>query len=340
MFQPTGSVYLDTPRPTRTPPTEKPNRVRASAAGLFGLCGFLALTALVTLGAVRVLLNDPTSIAEAVDASLDDRLVRIEIESELVSAIETSLVGTEVSSTAALFGLDVVAEAETLAPIILDDPAFRIALTEMIADTHDHVLIQSSADPLDLAPMTQAVVAVIERESPELATAIPTGNLLLTINGDQLPDFNAVGEKLDQAFTIAMLVSLALPLAGLIHPRRHKVLAWVGRWLLAMGLVAAVAAVSLPYLAGKASGYALAEVAVRSLTVPLLGPAALAGIVGIGLVATASVFRSRERRRTANEGAAIALGVHEPELIPATSSPQLDLSNRGLVDVSHPLTNI
>jgi len=341
MFEQTGSVYLDPPRPAEEQVTPRSYRgLRRILAGILILVGLLALTTAAFLGGVRLMLHDPTTVADAVDTSLDEPLVQGEIEREIADAIEEGLIGRDMTEANEAFGVDVRAEALRLAPLIIADPTFRTELKALISEGHDRILLESSTKPLDFAPITAAVVALIERESPALARVLPDNTMLLTIEGDRLPDLTEPLAVLDRALFIALLAALALPVAAVLHPRRHRVLAWMGRWLLTMGLIAGIAAVGLPYLAGNLSGYSAVEVTVRALTVRLLGPAAFAGIVGMAAISGAAVLKSRERRRIADEGAAAALGVNEPPLIPSAASPLIEFGGRELVDASHPLTNV
>ncbi len=340
MIQPTGSVYLDTPTPSRRQPTAPKRTPRVVLAGALMFIGFLGLTVGAVLVGAEIVLRNPASLANAVDASLDERLVQEEIEQELVEAIETSLVGTETTEAARVFGFDVQLEATRLAPIILADPDFRAELSALIIEGHQRILLEPRPDPINLQPLTDAVVAVVEAESAELARILPAGNLIVTMDEDSLPDLTSPASDLNRIVMAAFLVALAIPLAAIVHPRRHRVLAWSGRWLLTIGFAAGLVAVGLPYLASSLTGFVTLEMIIRGLTVRLLGPAAIAGVVGMALVSTASVLQSWERRRLADKGAEAALGVNEPALVAPSAKPQLDLTNRGLVDVNHPLTNI
>ena len=341
MLEQTGSVYLDAPRPAHdyvAPRTYQ--ALRRALAGSLILIGLMALTSASFLGGVRLTLRNPSTVTDAVDTSLDEPLVQDEIEREIADAIESSLIGEDVADLTLPFGIYIKAEALRIAPLVITDPAFRTELTALITEAHERILLERSDEPLDFAPITAAVVALIERESPDLARVVPTDTMLLTIDGHRLPDLTTPMAGLDRALRVAFLAALALPFAALIHPCRHRVLAWLGRWLLAMALISGLSAVGLPHLAGNLSGYSAVEVAVRALTVRLLGPAVVAGIIGTAAMSAAAVLKSRERRRVAEEGAAAALGANEPPLMASTASPQLDLSSRGLVDAKHPLTNI
>ena len=340
MFEQTGSVYLDPPHPVEDNLEPRSYRgLRRILAGILILIGLTALSAAALLGGARLMLHDPTTFADAVDTSLDEPLVQDEIEREVAEAIEEGLIG-DMTEAAEAFAVDVNAEALRLAPIIIADPVFRTELTALIKEGHERILLEPSTGPLDFAPITAAVVTLIERESPALARVLPDDTMLLTIEGNRLPDLTEPMAGLDRVLFIALLAALALPIAAVLHPRRHRVLAWMGRCLLTMGLIAGIAAVGLPHLAGSLSGYSAVEVAVRALTVRLLGPAVFAGLVGMVMMSGAAVLKSRERRRVADEGAAAALGVNEPPLMPATANPQIELGSRELVDASHPLTNI
>ncbi len=341
MLEPTNSVYLDPPRSPRVAPTPRStHRGRAVVAGVFIFVGLLSLTVAATLSGLRAMVHDSEALSDAIDTTLDEPVVQEEIEREIADAIEKGLLDLDDNALVTVVGLEVSVEVERLAPLVIADPAFRAELRAIFIEGHQRILFEPSTATLDFSPITAAVLGVIERESPELARIVPDENLLLTIDGDRLPDLTAPVAGLDRALMIALVFSLAIPLAAIIHPHRHRVLAWVGRWLITAGMAGGLAAVGLPYLAGNLSGYTAVEVAVRALTVRLLGPAVVAGIVGMVMVSAAAVLKSRERRRIADEGAAAALGVHEPPLITTQASPQLELSQRGLVDAGRPLTDI
>jgi hypothetical protein len=202
-------------------------------------------------------------------------------------------------------------------------------------------MVERETTALDLTALNDAVRAVIEANSPRLAPIIPPDAELWTIDRNSLPDFTAASDLAPRIRRDALLASLLLPIGLALHPRRHPLAAWVGRWIVGFGLICAIAAVALPYLIGELTGYRSAEIAVRSVSLKLLAPAVLSGIVGIGLTSFAGVLRKREQRRVADEGAAAALGYNEPPFWQQTSAPpSLDLSSRGLVDAGHPLTNI
>ena len=126
----------------------------------------------------------------------------------------------------------------------------------------------------------------------------------------------------------------------MLHPQRHRVVGWIGGWALVTGLLGGLTAFALPVLAGSVTGWDAVEIGVRSASSRLIAPAAVTGMVGVGLLAVAAFGARRDGRRLSQEGAAAALGVDEPAAWDATASPTLDLAARGLVDVNHPLTNI
>ena len=340
MIQPTGSVYLDAPHAAPRQSTKAVRGIRRTFAGMLTFIGLIAMSASVLLGGVRLLASNPATIVDAVNRTLDDPVVQQELEWELASAIEADLVGVDMGQVATAVGFDVSEEAMRLAPLILADEAFRAELETIIIATHDQVLLNPSDTPLDFTGLTTVVLAVIETESPQLFQMLPADRQLYNITADSLPDLTGPVAQFDRMLLFAALATLALPLAAFVHPHFDRVVAWVGRWTLLAGLAAALAAVALPKLAGTASGFRAAEVAVQSVTTRLLGPAALAGVVGMGLVAVASVIANRRRNETSDHGAAHALGLNEPERFPMAQAPQIDLPKRGLVDVAHPLTNI
>jgi hypothetical protein len=340
MNQPAGSVYLDASQPMRRQEPKGVRCIRRTLAGLLTLIGIVALSVTALLCGFHLLASNPDTIVEAVNKTLDDPVVQQELESELASAIESRLVGIDTAKVATSVGLDATDEARRLAPIILADATFRAELETIIVTAHDQVLLNASEAPIDFTAMTTAVVSVIESESPPLAQMLLADRQLFEVTTGSLPDLTGPVSQFERLLLFTALASLALPLAGFLHPHYDRVVAWTGRWLLFAGLLAALAAITLPKVAGAASGFRAAEVAVQTMTTRLLGPAALAGVIGMGLVSIASVLANRRRNATSDHGAAHALGLNEPERFPMAQGSQLDLPKRGLVDVAHPLTNI
>ncbi|MEO0492740.1 MAG: hypothetical protein AAF081_04910 [Actinomycetota bacterium] len=339
MLQPTGSVYLDAPRPTVAAPPRRGEGARRAVAGILLAIGLLSLTIAALLGAFRVMIHDPETVMTAVDTALDDPAVRTEIELEIADAISESMFGDQLVALLATYGIDVDAEADQIAPLVLDDPAFRTALDDLVTTTHTRVLLEPTDEVLDMTAITQAVRDLIAREIPEAEAVLPPESALFQVSADQVPDLTGPVDALDRAALAVATGGLFVPLALIAHPRRHRVAAWVGRWLLLLGLVAALLAVGLPYLGGRFTGLLSVEVAIRALSTRLLAPAAIAGIIGMGLASAAAILQKREESATLDEGAAAALGFDEP-LFDLQSSREMELSQRGLVDVSHPLTNI
>ncbi len=340
MIQPTGSVYLDAPQPPSRHTGRAVRGIRRTLAGLLTFVGLIALSATMVLGGIRLMATNPGTITDTVNKTLDDPVVQQELEHELATAIEAELIGVDMGQVATAVGFDVTDEMLRLAPIILADSGFRTELEAVIVAAHEQVLLNPSDAPLDFAPMTAAVVAVIEIESPQLAQMLPPDRELYDITAESLPDLAEPVAQFERVLLVVALLTLTLPLAALVHPHYDRVFAWVGRWALLAGLLAALAAVALPKVAGSATGYRAAEVAVQTITTRLLGPAALAGVLGISLITVASVLANRRRNETSDHGAAHALGLNEPARFPMAQSNQVDLPKRELVDVSHPLTNI
>lgn len=340
MIQPTGSVYLDALQPSRHAAPKAMRGIRRTLAGLLTLLGLLALSAAVLLGGIHLLATNPDTLVEAANKTLDDPIVQEEIEHELASAIESELVGVDMTQVATAIDFDVADEALRLAPLVLADETFRAELETVITAAHDRVLLNPSNVPIDLTALTIAAVAVIDRESPQLAQLLPPNRQLYNLTADSTPDLTGPVSQFERILLVVALATLALPLAAVVHPHYDRILAWLGRWALLAGLFAALAAIGLPKLAGSASGFRAAEIAVQTVTIRLLGPAALAGVIGMGLISVASVLASRRRNETADHGAAHALGLNEPERFPMAQGPQIALPKRELVDVNHPLTNI
>jgi len=341
MHQRTGSVYLDAPaQKSRKPAAKNRRRRRSAIAATFVTVGILALTAACLIAGLRLLVLDPEPALTAVDTAFDDPIAREDLEAEIARGVEEGLVGAELTAISAAFDLDVVAEADRVALTVLDDPSVREELRLLATEVHRRLVVESDSSDIELAPLTGAVLAVLERESPRLAAIIPPNTTLWTVEGDSLPNFTATAKFLDRVLLYSLIAILFIPVGLVVHPRRHQVAAWVGRWALAFGLSCALAAVGLPYLVGELTGYRAAEVAVRAVSLKLIAPAVIAGISGMGLVSFAAVLRHRGQRRVSDEGAAAALGYDEPPLHQQPGTPMLDLPSRGLIDVQHPLTNI
>ena len=337
----TGSVYLDTPsRPSRRPAPSRVGVSRAAIAAVLTVVGLLGLSAAIALSALRAVLVEPQPVTDAFDHTLQDPIARAELQTELAAAIEHGFVGDDLAEAASFYGLDVEAEAQRLSVVILDDPGFRARFYELVVALHERSLIDPGGDDIDLAPVSQAALDVIRRESPALHGIIPDDPALWTLDADRIPDFTAVLDVLDRSRLAAMAAAIATPLALALHPRRHRVVAWVGWWALTVALAGGVAAVGLPYLGAHLTGWTAVEVGVRSASLRLIGPAAIAGLCGVGLVAYGALAGRQGSAKVSQEGAAAALGVDEPPQWRQPESPALDLAARGLVDADHPLTNI
>lgn len=341
MLQPTGSVYLDAPRPPRRQPAPEPAGPRVVVAGMLATVGILCLTAAAVLGVFRVVIHDPDTVVGAINGALDDPAGRADLEAEVAAAIDDTLFGEELTASLIFYGIDIQTEATRIAPIVLDDPDFRAALTDLAVTTHERVLLESTDEPLDMTAITAAVRAIIVREIPEADAALPDSRTLYIVTADQIPDLTGPIDLLDRAALAVAIGGLLLPLAYVAHPERHRVVRWVGRWLLVLGLIAAGAALGLPWMASRVTGSELVEIAVRDLGTRLLAPAAVAGIVGIGLVVAATILKHRKPTSATDVGVAAALGGFDDAWpMPTTASQEMELAHRGLVDVGHPLTNI
>lgn len=339
--QPTGSVYLDVaPRPSRRPPVPRVDQRRVTTAGVIGVIGLIALSAAAVLVGVRGLLLHDEPFVAAFERSLDDPAARSELEQELATVIEQDLIGEELAEVAALYDLDVAAEADRLSVVLLDDPTVRAELAALVAAIHREVFTEPSGRGADTDAVSDAARAVIERESPRLAAIVPPGTALWTIEPGSLPDLTALRSAATRTSLLSLVAVVALVAAAAVHPRRHRVANWIGRWFLGSAVVAVVVAIGLPILVRELTGLGVAGSIVRASSIRLVAPGGIAALVGAGLVATAGVARHREKQRVLDEGAAAALGYDEPPLWSRPTSPSLELAQRGLVDAGDRLTNI
>ncbi|MEM9518183.1 MAG: hypothetical protein AAGA37_02600 [Actinomycetota bacterium] len=342
-MQPTGSVYLDAPHAARGTFNPKSARRRARLAAGLAALGMLGLTATAVLGIARVVIHDPATTTGAVERALDAPIGHDEIEAELSTAIVDTLFGEEGVYSLALYGIDIEREATRLAPIVLDDPAFRAAFADMVSTTHERMLLEPVDEPLDMTALTAAARAIIVTEIPESASLLPASSTLYVVPAEDIPNLTGVTEVIDRILLIAAITGLLLPTASLVHPDLHRVGSWVGRWLLLMALGIGCAAIAIPWMVASNTGSDLAEIATWHLTARLLPPAALIGIIGFGIASAAVIFRRRTPEMLASDvGIAAALGGFDDELALHNSAvtSEMELAQRGLVDVNHPLTNI
>lgn len=313
---------------------------RVTAAGVLAVAGLLALSAAAVLIGARALLLHEEPFVSAFERGLDDPAIRTELEQELATGIEEHLVGEDLVAVAAVYELDVSAEADRLSVLALDDPTVRAELGAVVAAIHHEVFTERSVSGVDLTAVSDAVRAVIERESPRLAAIIPADTTITSIEPGSLPDLSALRDATERRSLLGLVGVLLLVAAAVVHPRRHRVADWIGRWALGSAAVAVGLAFGLPVLARELSGLGMAGSIVRATSIRLVAPAGIAALVGAGLVASAGVARHREKRRVLDEGAAAALGYNEPPLWQRPASHQFDLSERGLVDAGQRLTNI
>ena len=200
--------------------------------------------------------------------------------------------------------------------------------------------MERRAEPIDVGPLTEIVLAHANETAPALAPLIPSGGQIVAIDTDGLPDLTAPMAELDRAVTIAFMAGVALPLALLVHDRRHRVLAWTGQWLIGVGILAGLAAIGLPVVAGQVTGSRIVEIALRPEAMRLLAPAGVIGAIGMGLASVGALWSRREKRRVTEEGAAAWLEVVEPPPAALNGSDSFDLARRGLVDANRHLTSI
>jgi len=338
MFEPTGSVYLDTPLTRVVHKPEKRNP-RVAAASLIGVLGVASMLFAAALTAVHYLVADSSTTVAAVDSALVSPAARAELRRELSSTIANNMVSAEVAAAAATYGINVAKEADLAVDQIIDDPAFRTALDEYVVQVHDLILVNSAGPEPDMAPVTNAALTVIKRDSPRLGVLISSNTDVLAFDTSALPDLTGPMSLADRLLLWSILGIVAIPLAAAIHPDRHRVLAWVGRTWLVSGLVVAGSTVMLPYMVGRFTGWSTVEIATRAALIRYLVPASAVALVGLASMTAAALWRHRDLTRTTREGATAALGIG---LMPGTAPAHglLDLASRGLVDAGRPLTNI
>ena len=339
MPEPIGSVYLDQPRARGAHPPAK-RGARTAIAAQLALIGLLGLTIGGFLVLVRAAFGGPEPMVDAVQAALDDPDARDKIQIEVETTIEEQLLGPELIELAEIYEIDHEAEIAEWAAAVLEDPEFGDAVADLTSDVHRRVFVAGGSATVDFGPLSEIVVAHAHETAPALAPLLPPGRDIATFDSSALPDLSGPMGALDRAITIALMSAFALPLALVVHTRRHRVVAWTGQWLFAIALVVGVGAIGLPVLAGQMTGSVIVETAVRPEAIRLLAPAGLIGAIGVGMATFAAVWNRREKRKVAQEGAAAWLEVVEPPPAALPASAELEMARRGLVDGSRHLTNI
>ncbi len=338
MLEPTGSVYLDTPRVPAAQPDQSPRR-RVVSAAVLGFIGIASTMFAGLLAGAHYLVAEPEPILAAIDAAIDSPLAREELHEEISSAVADNLIGTETAEAAALYGIDVAAESNRVADAILDDPAFRSALDEFIVTVHGLALIDSEGAQVDLTPVTDAALSVLSRESPQLFDLAAPERQIITFDAESIPNLSAPMRFVDRALLVALVGMLGLPLAAVVHPRRHRVVAWIGRTLLVAGTIVGALTAAVPYIGGRVTGWSTAEVALRAAVHRFVVPSVTAVVVGLALMTTAAVLKRHQRMETSREGAGVALGIGQfPDSEPPVGL--IGLPDQGLVDAGRTLTNI
>ncbi len=338
MFEPTGSVYLDTPRSRPSAPLPK-RSPRVKVASFLAIVGLAAMLLSAILAGVHFLVIDSAPTTAAVDSAFTNPTARAELHRELSAAITERMVGADVAAAAAGYGIDVGSEADLVVDKILDDPSFRLALDEFVARTHDLILVDRNGPDANIAPVTDAALEVIRVYSPRLTVLISPDTDIFAFDTSTLPDLTSPMGLVDRVLRYALFAMVALPLAATVHPKRYRILAWVGRTWLMSGAVAAAATVTLPYIGGRLTGWSTVEIAIRAGVGRFLVPASAVALLGLTLMTVAAVWKHRDQTRTSREGATAALGFG---LVPGPTPAHglLDLASRGLVDAGRPLTNV
>lgn len=333
------SVYLNQPIRPRRPLVPTVNRRRSQAATAIIAVALVGLTLALAAAATLTFFIEPEPVDEIVDAAFADVEAQAALEREVAEAITDNLIGADLVAVAAIFELDVEAEAARLAPLVLDDTAVQDTIHKMAAQVHRSIITGRTATRLDLSPINDVALAVVTAESPRLAAIVPPNASLGSIEFTDLPDVSGPASRLPTIRNLGPLAAMLLLLGAAVHPRRHLVARALGQWALGIGIVSAGLAFGLPWVIASLTGYPAAEGPIRSVTLRLLGPTAMATVVGTAMLAFAAVAQRREVRMLVNAGAAAALGADEPPLWDHRP-PMQDIGSRGLVDVSHPLTNI
>lgn len=315
------SVYLDMPTAKdiadlRGPEPRRPLTVALTIIGLIGLT-------LAGLGAIaRMTLTDPQEAVEALDGSFADPAAKAELEAELAQLLRDDYLGPETMATAAGWGVDAEAGIDKVAAASVDDPAFRRAAQDLVARGHHRIMVKSSAVHLDVTEISTIITDIARQQAPELTVFLPDTPVTV-IEGSSLPNLAPWLNWLSFLIVAGLAASTAIVVALITSTDRYNLGTWVGRWLIAVGILTAIAAVGLPYLASSTTGWTTIEAMVRHMSRPLLIPAAGIALFGLAFEAACQTAGKRRRNSVPDEGAAAALGTNEAPVARPGTGPSL-----------------
>ena len=261
-----------------------PRRLLSSTLLALGILSALAGYAVLVLRGT--VLDESATIAGA-RAALAEPALRTELAARTADATVSTLVGAEQAAALHARGIDVRADAATVASSRLDAPAFVAAYDNAVGRIHERVLHDPTVVPtLDLTGLATAARDELVRLDPAYAAVVMADRPLdVTLPADQLPDLTDVGRRVSGPRpAVAVLAGVAASIGGLVltpPDRRRRRLRQVGTLLVAVGLVQLSGSYATHLVLERAGGTTAAVV--RSLLQPVLGRLALPGFVPLAI---------------------------------------------------------
>ncbi|MHB1733719.1 hypothetical protein [Ferrimicrobium acidiphilum] len=166
------------------------------------------------------------------------------IQSAMASGLTTSL-----APITGVAGISIShAELQGIITAALAQPAVRQQFVSAIRQADGHLLGTDHAPVTIGGPgLTQFVASGISQYSTSLGTAVQQTNLRIAIPGADLPNLGFLARAAKTAVPIATELAVVLFLLALIvHKARSAVIARIGKWLIAMSIVAVLIFWAIP----------------------------------------------------------------------------------------------
>lgn len=140
------------------------------------------------------------------------------------------------------------AELRSIIASALAQPAVKLQFVNAIRQADGHLLGTDHAPVTIGGPgLTQFIASGISQYSTSLGNAVQQENLSIAIPGADLPNLGFLARAAKTAVPIATELAIVLFLLALIiHKARSAVIARIGKWLIAMSIVAVLIFWAIP----------------------------------------------------------------------------------------------
>jgi hypothetical protein len=285
-----------------------PRRLLGRTLLVLGLLSALAGYAVLVL---RGTVLDGSATTAGARAALAEPALRTELAARTADATVSTLVGAEQVAALHARGIDVRADAATVASSLLDTPAFVAAYDTAVGQVHERVLHDPKVVPrLDLTGLVAVAREELVRTNSIYAAVVAVDRpLVVTLPTGELPDLTGVDRTFSSArAAVAVLSGIAASVGGLVltpPDRRRRRLRQVGTLLVAVGLVQLSGSYATHLVLERAGGTTAAVA--RALLQPVLGRLALPGFVPLAIGALTVAVAHRRTGRPADHGRAAFL---------------------------------